>query len=217
MKKLILGISILLFTSTAYSQDKGWSIGIIGSPNFYSVKSHEGFNHSYQTDLGLTIGLESIYSLSNKLDLGLGANLTSLGYQVNYEYTFLDPGDPYIPRSGNITANYIDIPIFLRVNLLSSDKFALYPSVAFNSLFLINSKDQTTFEDNSVRESNYLNSLIFSGQFGLGVAYSLNEKMRIKLEPRFRYYLKGFDTIMNAHPTLFQAMIGIEYKIGKKE
>ena len=217
MKKIILGISILLFTITVHSQDKGWSIGLIGSPNFYSVKSHKGFNHSYQTDLGLTIGLESIYSFSNKLDLGLGANLTSLGYQVNYEYTFLDLGDPYIPRSGNIKASYIDIPLFVRINILLDDKIRLYHSIAVNPSFLINSEDQTIFEDNSIRKSGYLNSFVISGQLGLGFAYKLNQKIRLKFEPRFRSYLKGFDILMNNHPTLLQTIVGIEYKFGKEE
>ena len=72
MKKLTLVVSILLFAFTVHSQNKEWSIGLIGAPNFYNIKPMKGVDFlSYKNDLGLTIGLETVYSFNQKLNLGL--------------------------------------------------------------------------------------------------------------------------------------------------
>ncbi len=208
---------MLLLVSALHAQDKDWTLGLVSSPNFYSIKSHPGFGHTYHADVGMSIGLESFYSFGNRINLGLGGSLNSLSYQVNYLYTFEDPGDPHIPRSSIKKAVYLDIPLFLRTDLLVSNKMKLYTSLAVNSSFLINSEDQTTFEDNSVRDSGFLNSFLLSSQLGLGLVYKLHPKIGLKFESKFRYYLKGFDVLMNANPSLVQTVIGIEYSLDNKQ
>jgi len=49
MKKLILGVSILLFANTVHSQNKEWSIGLIGAPNFYNIKPMKGVGMLYSS------------------------------------------------------------------------------------------------------------------------------------------------------------------------
>ena len=216
MKKLILGVSILLFANTVHSQNKEWSIGIIGTPNFYSIKPWKGVDFlSYENDLGLTIGLETIYSFNQKLNVGIGTNLTNVAYHGQYDFVFNDPGDPCIPREGNIKLVYVDIPVFARMNVLKHHKIGLYPCIALNSSFLIDYEDETTFEDNSIRESGFLNSFLLSGQIGLGLVYKLNDKISLRFEPRFRKYFKGFDLLIIRGQELFQTVVGIEYNFGK--
>jgi opacity protein-like surface antigen len=217
MKRLTLFVFILLSTTFIYSQSNTWSFGVIGSPNFYLIKARQG-SASYTTKLGLTIGAESIYSLNMRLDLGLGVSIKSLGYQVDYNYTFLEPNDPFIPKYGEVRSFYMDIPIFIRVNLFLGARITFFPSAAINSSFLINSRERITYEDNSIQERNNLRTYLLSLQVGLGVAYKINQKVSIKLEPRIRSYWEGFDKVTSTRPpTLFQTVIGLEYKIGKKD
>lgn len=214
MKKLLLGISILIFSKTNHAQDKDWTIGLIGSPNFYFMEPYTGFEHSYQTDLGLTIGLEATYSLGNKIAIGLGASLTSLEYQVNYDYVFSTPDDPFIPKSGTIKASYLDIPLLVRINLNSHNKIGLHPSMAINSSILVDSEDQTVYENNDTRSSGSLNTSLISSQLGFGVSYKLSPTFNLKFEPSMRYYFKGFDKLMNNHPILLQTIMAVEYSFG---
>ena len=200
------------------SQNKEWSIGLIGAPNFYNIKPMKGVDYfSYENDLGLTIGLETVYSFNQKLNVGIGTNLTNLAYQGQYNFTFIDPGDPVIPREGNIKLVHLDIPVFARMNVLKHHKIGLYPCIALNSSFLIDYEDETTFEDNSIRESGHLNSFLLSAQISLGLMYKLNDKISLRFEPRFRKYFKGFDELINRGQELFQTVVGIEYKFGKED
>ncbi len=218
MKKILQTFLILLLTSTTFfTQEKGWSLGIIGSPNFYSIKSPKGFNHTYHSEIGYSFGLEVTRSKNEKLDFGFGVNLTRVAYQSDYSFIFYDSIDPSIAKSANISINYLKIPLFVKLRLVSGDKTSFYSSFTIMSSIKIREDDKTLHEDNNVKSSNSVRSFLLGGNIGLGIAYKLNDKLLIKVEPSLTVYLNGFDSYMNNFPKAFHSAIGIAYKIGKKD
>jgi hypothetical protein len=220
MKKILPTLLILSLTSTTFfTQEKSWSIGLVGSPNFYAIKSPKGFNHTYHSEIGYSFGLEATRSKNDKLDIGFGLNNTSVVYEAEYNFIPPDTGvvDSSLPLSSKINISYLDIPLFLRLRLISGDKTSFYSSFAIMSSIKIREDDKTLHEDNSIKPSNSVRSFLLGGKIGLGIAYKLNDKLLIKIEPSLTVYLNGFDSYMNYFPKIFQSIVGVEYKIVKQE
>lgn len=217
MKTSIFIFFAFFFASVFHAQEKKWSIGLIGAPNFYNINSPKGFNHLYKSEIGFSLGFEFIHKLNKKLDLGFGLTASNLKYQAEYKFIFYDSLDPSIPRSSNIHLTYLNFPLFLRLKLASGDKTSFYSSFAIMSSIKISEDDKTIHEDNSIKSSNSVHSFLLGGKIGLGILYKLNEKLLIKLEPSLIVYINGFDSYMNYFPKIFQSTIGIEFKIGNRE
>ena len=111
---------------------------------------------------------------------------------------------------------YLEIPVIYNFSFLSKEKIVLYSATGIVTSILISSDDRTTFEDNSIRSSGNLNSFLPSLQLGAGLEYDLNQNWGIKIEPQYRFYLKGFDNLMNQHPTAINGTIGIVYNFRAK-
>lgn len=211
MKRLILILTILDISSLAYSQDNKWSIAVVASPNFYTIPVPEFSSQEYNANIGLSIGADAYYSLNKKLDLGLGLSFRTINYQVDYNFNFRDAGDPNIPRQENMSAGYLETPFTIRWRALSKGKMTVSPIVGLNASFLLSADQKTTYEDNSVREADYLNTSLLSCVAGIEASYQLNKNISLKLAPRFNYYFNTFDPLASVNPTLFQTQIGFEY------
>jgi opacity protein-like surface antigen len=217
MKALRTATLLLIMPTLVFCQEKKLTIGINGAPSFYTIKSDNlGVNHQYTSKPGYHVGIDLSFHFSKRSEITTGLYYSNAGYKVDYNYIFQQTADPAIPRSGDITMGYLEIPVIYNFSFITKEKFVLYSGAGIVSSFLKSSNDRTTFQDNSIRSSGYLNSFLPSLQLGLGLEYDLNKNWGIKIEPQYRFYLKGFDIWMNQRPTAFNGTIGIVYNFRTK-
>jgi len=59
-----------------------------------------------------------------------------------------------------------------------------------------------------------LNPFTISSSLGMGMEYSISDKVSLNLEPTFRYYLNPFTQIpgLKTHPYSFGVFSGLSYK-----
>ncbi|PCE66375.1 outer membrane beta-barrel protein [Sediminicola luteus] len=88
---------------------------------------------------------------------------------------------------------YIEIPVELNYSLIQ-DRFGMDLIGGFSSLFLLDNQvsiiSNGQFIDLGV--ANNLNNVNFSANFGLGFNYSLSKKLKLNMEPVFKYQLNTF-------------------------
>jgi hypothetical protein len=183
------------------------------SPGICSITSEAGITHRYIFKTHFRAGLDISFLLSRKSALSTGLHYSSIRYKAEYNYTINDSGDSSIPQGADISAGYLDIPITYNFNFRSKKKLGMLLSAGIISSLLISSDDKTSFEDHTIRDSGSLNSFLFSLKTGIGLRYSLKERLGIKLEPWYQIFMKGFDTTMNRHPAAINLTIAIIYDL----
>jgi hypothetical protein len=98
----------------------------------------------------------------------------------------------------NQTYGYIEIPIEVKYNFLSSKKFNTQIVVGFSSLFLNKNEVNLNSQFSSkLGKATYLNSINFSGNLGFDFNYSLNRKWSLNLNPMFKAQLNTFSEKSN--------------------
>lgn len=108
---------------------------------------------------------------------------------------------------------YIEIPLEIEYKLIDK-KMGLNIIGGGSSLIL----DENTLLLNSNNQSahlgkaNNINDLSFSTNIGLGVDYKLTEKLKINLEPIFKYQINTFNNTQNLQPYYFGVYSGLSYK-----
>jgi hypothetical protein len=200
----------------AFGQNRNMELGLSVSPSFYMLTSANGFDHKYHTNANFITGIDISFPFFKQSNLLTGLYYSSVRYKVEYEFLVEQPGDPLIPRYGHISANYFEIPLIYVLKLASSNKFFIYSSPGIIPSILISSNDKTTFEDNSTRSSQYLNSFLSSLQLGAGMKYKLSDKWQIKIEPQYRLALKGIDKMMYQKPSSLNIPFGVIYTLPRK-
>ena len=187
------------------------TIGLVGGVNSYSdIKSHPGFDHKYTyTKTGFRFGIDLSYRFSKRSAITTGLLYYNVAYKANFSYNFHQPNDPFIPRNTDVRINYYDIPIIYNFSIISKDKIVVYTATGIIASLLSSQKGSTTYEDNSVRKFDHVNSFITSLQLGVGLQYNFNKIFGIKIEPNYRLYLKGFDIMMEQSPKALNSTIGI--------
>ena len=142
------------------------------------------------------------------------------GERVLTRYT-ADVFDPvksdllYLNGSLQQNFSYIEMPFFLRykvfdggfdLNLVGGLSYNLLIS---NSVFA--SSDGNRF---MVGRTEGLNPFTISSSLGMGMEYSISDKVSLNLEPTFRFYLNPFTQIpgIKTHPYAFGVFSGVSYK-----
>ncbi len=91
---------------------------------------------------------------------------------------------------------YLEIPMELNYSLLDR-KLNIDLIGGVSSLFLVN--NSVTLESSGTStemgEANNINDVNFSTNVGLGINYELNDKMKVHLEPMFKYQLNTFSGV----------------------
>jgi|GEM_PF-1751937 len=205
----ILLLTVIFITS---AQNSPIGLGVTFSPSWYNIQPAEGLTQSYTTGFSFRSGVDARYHLNDRLTLSTGAFLSEIAYDVDYDFTFIDPNDPLIPREGRIRALYTDIPIELSYDIISGEHFSVYTAVGGIASVLVHSGDSTTFENDQIRDSEYLESFLMSLKAGAGVRYKINEQFAVRIEPQFRYFLKYIDLMMSYHPTATDLNFGVDFR-----
>ncbi|RNC88223.1 MAG: hypothetical protein ED556_03300 [Winogradskyella sp.] len=118
--------------------------------------------------------------------------------------------------TGNLEQRFgfIEVPLEVEYRLVDK-KLGVNVSGGFSTLFL---NENEIFADingqsTSIGEANNLNDTSFSANFGVGVDYSLTDKININLEPKFKYQLNTFNnTSGDFRPFFIGVYTGLSFK-----
>ena len=108
---------------------------------------------------------------------------------------------------------YIEIPLEIEYKLIDK-KIGVNIIGGGSSLILdentllLNSNNQTAH----LGKANNINDLSFSTNIGLGVNYKLTERLKLNLEPIFKYQINTFNNTQNLQPYYFGVYSGLSYK-----
>ena len=137
---------------------------------------------------------------------------------TRYTNDVFDPGKAnlsYINSSLFQNLSYLEMPVFVRYKLIDKSlDFNLVGGLSYN--LLINNSVHAMIDGSKydIGKTAGLNSFMVSSSFGMGMEYSLSEKISLNLEPTFRYFLNPFSNIQSsgARPYSFGVFSGLSYR-----
>lgn len=142
------------------------------------------------------------------------------GDRVMTRYT-VDVFDPvkadlqYLNSSLHQNFSYIEMPFLLRYKVLNrAIDVNLIGGLSYNLLIgntVHASSDGSRF---MVGRTEGLNPFTISSSLGMGMEYTITDKVSLNLEPMFRYYLNPFTQVpgIKLHPYSFGVFSGLSYK-----
>lgn len=218
MKRLITLSIILLLSNFSFGQENKISIGILGSLDKFDLNPKASFNTNYEINPAYSFGLNLKYKFSERLFTKGAIQYSKRGYELDYEFNLMDPGDPNIPRETTIQLNYIGIPLFIGYNLYNGEKFKIAPSLGLVSELLINDNESSIFEDDSERESEILSQnldkIIFSSQLNLSLDYHFSDIIFLSLEPYLRFgFNENENDFVKSNSISYGGILSINYKL----
>ncbi|ASV30139.1 outer membrane beta-barrel protein [Maribacter cobaltidurans] len=91
---------------------------------------------------------------------------------------------------------YLEVPVELSYALVNK-KFGVHIIGGVSSLFLVENEVDLTSGNltTQIGEANNVNDLNFSANFGLGLGYQFSPKLRLNIEPVFKYQLNTFSNV----------------------
>ncbi|MCK4661614.1 MAG: PorT family protein [Bacteroidales bacterium] len=221
MRKIILIFGIVFTSILVSGQENKISTGLASSVDYYNMfdfKSIVGFNHKYETNSAYSIGLRFQYNINEKLSLRSGLLYSEKGYKKNYNYIFMDAGDPLIPKESNLKISYLNVPLIIGYYLINKGNIKFSSSTGIISEFLISNTEISVFEDNSERNSEFLNQnlngILLSAQVNVGLEYHMGKNLFFTIEPYVRYGINKIDdVIMNSNPISYGGILSVNYKL----
>lgn len=136
--------------------------------------------------------------------------------EVPQEFDANDIIAPSPSRNGRMVQEfgYVEVPMELNYALLDK-KLNIDIIGGFSSLFLVNNSVTLESEGTATEmgEANNLNDVNFSTNVGLGINYELTDKMKIHLEPIFKYQMNTFsDSEGNFEPYSLGVYTGMSFR-----
>ena len=119
-----------------------------------------------------------------------------------------------INTSINQSLSYIEIPLEIQYTL-SDKKLGVNVIGGFSSLFLNDNELFSDFDGAKTRlgEASNVNDISYSANFGLGLNYKVSKKLRLNLEPIFKYQINTFNnTSGNFKPYFIGVYTGFGFK-----
>lgn len=110
---------------------------------------------------------------------------------------------------------FLEVPVVLRYKFVDKTvDFNLVGGLSYNMLL---NNSVFTFNDGEkyfIGETDGLNAVSISSSLGMGVEYSLSEKLSFNIEPTLRYYINPFANMSGSesHPYSFGLFSGLSYK-----
>ena len=176
--------------NVSYQLHKKWSIQtgihlqeIAFSNNNVIVSSTNSSNSNVSFNSGDSFALEDATNL-NSSSISLSA--ISLDGVINQEY------------------GYLEVPIEIKYSIIESKKIKTQLVTGFSSLFL--NKNNIQLNANSISrkgKANNLNSINFSGNFGIDFNYKINKRWSLNLNPMFKTQLNTFHKNSNGFKPYF--------------
>lgn len=88
---------------------------------------------------------------------------------------------------------FIEVPLEIEYALISK-KFGVNVIGGFSTFFVDKNDIYSVIDGNSTRigEANNINNMSYSANFGLGINYNFSSKLKLNLEPMFKYQINTF-------------------------
>lgn len=215
MKKLCTLSLFLIFTTLVFAQDSKLSLGVTGSADLYFIDLlpaalvEEGMNYS--------VGASAQYRFNSNLGLNFGLRYATRDFVVDYNFRFVDPGDPLLPKETSVGLSYLDIPVSINYLFYSKPPFDFFFTAGLVPGILLREEESLQFEDGRKVETQdfarNLNSFLLSGTLGVGVKYRLLDKLAVVLEPQYRIYFNSLGLVdEQRNPELFSVSLGTEIR-----
>ena len=221
MKKLLLVLSLLIFSIKAFSQDSGFVFGAYITPT-YSYRTLKATssagndtlkkaNAADQASGKIDFGIRLSANISHHWKITVGAAYASKGYLTNLTADTVNTYSPgnakntiTIPQYNRYT--FIEVPVYVTYKMGdSSFNFGIFAGIA-NS-FLMQYQQDVRIYDNQVTafnpvnytggdlSTNYYSTYHISLLLGVEFSYKISESVSIFAQPNFRY------SFTNALPT----------------
>lgn len=109
---------------------------------------------------------------------------------------------------------FIEVPMEMEYALINN-KFGVNVIGGFSTLFVDKNEIYSVNDGNQtlIGEANNINNLSYSANFGLGVNYNISEKIKVNVEPTFKYQINTFNNISgDFKPFFIGVYTGLSYK-----
>lgn len=127
-----------------------------------------------------------------------GASAVSVNESTTNQSFDASNSNASIARNGTMSQQfgYLEVPLELNYALVDR-KIGVNLIGGFSSLFLINNSVSLTSgnETTEMGEANNVNDVNFSTNIGLGIDYKITPKIKLNLEPLFKYQLNTFSQV----------------------
>ncbi len=135
-----------------------------------------------------------------------------------YTRDVFDPAKASLPLIDNSlfqNFGYLEMPVVLRYKVLDRGiDFNLIGGMSYN--LLVNNSVHAMIGSSKydIGKTAGLNSFLVSSSLGMGMEYTISDKISLNLEPTFRYYLNPFSSIsgISANPYSFGVFSGLSYR-----
>lgn len=109
---------------------------------------------------------------------------------------------------------FIEVPMELEYALINK-KLGLNVIGGFSTLIVDKNDIYSVIDGNEMRigEANNINNMSYSANFGLGVNYNISEKIKVNVEPTFKYQINTFsNSAGDFQPFFIGVYTGLSYK-----
>ena len=201
----LLSLYFLFISFQANSQERKFSVGVVGSANYYNYKFKRPQEpvYSISTPINYGIGLRFQYAVTERLSIKTGIMYAGKGYEVKYSGQPDFPVYPFMGAESAVKVNYFDIPFKVSYRFATRNKFSLYASAGAIAGFWAD--DET--------KSSYFKSTLFSIGLDSGVRYDVSKFLFLTLEPDFRIALSRFDAYLKTAPTSAGIAFGANFLV----
>lgn len=125
---LMLVLALISMESQAQEFSKKFTLSALGGSNFAfasgsSVKEAQedyedvGVESSVSPRIGIHLGVNGYYEITDKLQVGAGVIYSQRGYKENKFRDFTGDRSTKIDHDLNVSLNYLDVPLNLRYNM----------------------------------------------------------------------------------------------------
>lgn len=127
-----------------------------------------------------------------------GSTAVSVNESANDQAFNLEGANNSFARDGTMSQQfgYLEVPLELNYALVDR-KVGINLIGGFSSLFLVNNSVSLTSGNQTTEmgEANNMNNLNFSTNIGLGIDYNFTPKVKLNIEPLFKYQLNTFSEV----------------------
>jgi hypothetical protein len=121
----------------------------------------------------------------------------------------------YLNNNLRQNLSYIEFPVLMRYKFIDKAiDLNLVGGISYNMLIKNSVSTMVNGEKYMVGKTDGVNPVSFSSSVGMGMEYSISDKLTLNLEPTFRYYMNPFSHVtgINVHPYSFGIFSGVSYK-----
>lgn len=219
--KYRLGLIILsLFIAANINGQNAFLIEMHGSTgkNRYFVNPDFSNTISYKSTISNSLGVQIGILIKDRYLFKSGVSLSWYGYSIHYNWIVMEPNDPAIPNNTRLNSSHIKIPVLIGYRFNLNKRLSIYPETGINFSFIYNVAEESTYGDDSNRESNYLernmSTFLIEPNLKVCFGYNLNNNWSFSIEPYIGKFITKFDKLyMSSGHLSYGIAAGINYLI----